>query len=104
MEHEVLGALAMNKVKGNIKVNVIEAPMFGVSRKDTLDDLAALTGATVIDETLGDDMDLIQPEHLGTCTNATSTQYNTLLQVEEIPEEVVDIIKSLKDKVKSKKK
>ncbi len=60
VEHEVIGALAMNKVKGNIKINVVEAPIFGVSRKETLDDLAALTGATVIDETLGDDMDLIQ--------------------------------------------
>ena len=49
-EQSVISALAMNKVKGNIKVNVINAPTYGVSKKDTLNDLALLTGATVINE------------------------------------------------------
>jgi len=103
VEHEVIGALAMNKVKGNIKINVVEAPIFGVSRKETLDDLAALTGATVIDETLGDDMDLIHVDQLGTCKKVTSTAYNTLIQVEETPEVVIDLIQSLKDRIKKEK-
>ena len=67
LEQGVLSALAMNKNKGNIKVNVINAPTYGVSKKEVLDDLALLTGATIINEDLGDDMDLIQVEHLGTC-------------------------------------
>ncbi len=58
-EQGVTSALAMNKVKGNIKVNVINAPTYGINKKDTLSDLALLTGATVINEDLGDDMDLI---------------------------------------------
>ena len=41
-EQSVISALAMNKVKGNIKVNVINAPTYGVSKKDTLNDLALL--------------------------------------------------------------
>ena len=44
-EQSVIYALAMNKVKGNIKVNIINAPTYGVSKKDTLNDLAILTGA-----------------------------------------------------------
>ena len=67
-EPTVVSSLAMNKAKGNIKVNVINAPTYGVNKKDTLDDLALLTGATVINEDLGDDMDLINPEHLGQCS------------------------------------
>ena len=50
-------ALAMNKMKGNIEVNILEAPAFGFSQKELLEDLALLTGATVINENLGDDMD-----------------------------------------------
>ena len=50
VEPQVMTALAMNKVKGNIKVNIIDAPTFGINKRDTLDDLALLTGATLIKE------------------------------------------------------
>ena len=82
-EQSVISALAMNKVKGNIKVNVINAPTYGVSKKDTLNDLALLTGATVINEDLGDDMDLIQPEYLGSCLKSITTDLETIIQVED---------------------
>ena len=59
LEQGVLSALAMNKNKGNIKVNVINAPTYGVNKKQILDDLSLLTGATIINEDLGDDLDLI---------------------------------------------
>ena len=62
---QVKAALMMNKIKGNIKVNIIDTPGFGPTRKDAIEDLAILTGATVINEELGDDLDLIKPEHLG---------------------------------------
>ena len=80
--------LAMNKIKGNIKVNVIEAPVYGVSKKETLEDLALLTGATVINEDLGDDIDLIQPEQLGECIKTITSEHETILQVEEVNEEI----------------
>ena len=72
VDAQVLSALAMNKIKGNIKVNIIDAPAFGVNKKETLQDLALLTGATVINEDLGDDIDLIQPEQLGECLKSVS--------------------------------
>jgi len=97
---QVMNALSMNKVKGNIKVNVIAAPPYGVNKKDTLDDLATLTGATVINENLGDDMDMIQPEHLGSCDKSTSTNNETIIQVNELPESVEELIKSLQSKLK----
>ena len=100
VEQQVMTALAMNKVKGNIKVNMLEAPVYGISRKETLDDLAMLTGATVINEDLGDDMDLVQPEHLGICLKAVSTEVDTIIQIEETPEEVTELIKGIKKQIK----
>ena len=73
MEQPVISALAMNKVKGNIKVNVINAPTYGITKKEMLTDLSMLTGATVINEDLGDDLDLIKPEFLGTCLKSITT-------------------------------
>ena len=64
LDQGVLSALAMNKNKGNIKVNVINAPTYGISKQEILEDLSLLTGATIINEDLGDDMDMIQVEHL----------------------------------------
>ena len=99
VDPQVMTALAMNRVKGNIKVNVIDAPTFGVNKKDTLDDLAMLTGATVINEDLGDDMDLIQPEHLGECLRAISDREETIIQIEDTPEEVLEVIKQLQTQI-----
>ena len=96
MEHIPLSVLAMNKLKGNIKVNVIDAPTFGVNRKEIFDDLALLTGATVINEDLGDDLDLIQPDLLGTCLKSITDQTETILHIEETPEEVLEIIDYIK--------
>ena len=96
LEQGVLSALAMNKKKGNIKVNVINAPTYGISKKEVLDDLALLTGATIINEDLGDDMDLIQVEHLGTCLKSVTTHEETILQFDEPTEEVLSIIAEIK--------
>lgn len=102
METNVLSALAMNKVKGNIKVNVINAPTYGVNKKDTLMDLALLTGATIINEDLGDDMDLILPEYLGSCLKAVTDDSETVLQVNGTTEEVQLLIDELKTQLEGK--
>jgi chaperonin GroEL len=96
LEPTVLSALAMNKSRGNIKINVINAPTFGINRKEILDDLALLTNATVINEDLGDDLDLIQPEHLGTCIKSITTHEDTVLHVGEPSQDILDIIEDIK--------
>jgi chaperonin GroEL len=96
MEQVVLSTLAMNKSKGNIKINVINAPTFGVNRKEIFDDLALLTGATLINEDLGDDLDLIQPELLGSCLKSITNHEETILHVGESTEEVLAIIDDIK--------
>tara|TARA_Y100000004_G_scaffold187866_1_gene241198 strand:+ start:22 stop:1569 length:1548 start_codon:yes stop_codon:yes gene_type:complete len=82
VETQVLNALAMNKVKGNIKVNVLDAPTYGLNRKNILSDLCAVTGATLINEDLGDDIDLIAVDHLGKCLKSITNNENTILKVD----------------------
>jgi len=82
VDSQVVSALAMNKSKGNIKVNIIDAPVYGISKKDVLSDLCAVTGATLINEDLGDDMDIIEPEHLGSCIKSVTNHEETILQVD----------------------
>ncbi|MAZ73096.1 MAG: molecular chaperone GroEL [Flavobacteriaceae bacterium] len=103
VDTQVMSALAMNKIKGNIKVNVIDAPIYGVNKKETLEDLALLTGATVINEDLGDDIDLIQPEQLGECIKSISSEHETILHTHEANEEVNGLIKEIKAKLKTAK-
>ena len=100
LEQGVLSALAMNKMKGNVKINVIDAPTYGINKKQTLDDLALLTGATIVNEDLGDDMDLIQIEYLGTCLKSVTSHSDTIIQVKETSPEVETIIQGIKDKLK----
>ena len=104
VDQQVVSALAMNKTKGNIKVNIVDAPVYGISKKDVLSDLCAVTGATLINEDLGDDMDIIQPEHLGTCIKSVTNHEETILQVDLTDKgEVKDTIRLLEDQIKETK-
>ena len=103
LDPSVVSTLAMNKVKGNIKINVIDAPTYGISKKDMLSDLAVLTGATVINEDLGDDLDIIRPELLGTCYRSVTSDYETIIQVDTDTEEVSKLIEEVKSQIKEAK-
>ena len=100
MEQPVLSALMMNKMKGTIKVNVIDAPTFGVNKLNLLQDLSLITGATIINEDLGDDMDLITEDHLGSCVKTVTSMTETIIQVDSISKETLEVIKELKKKLK----
>ena len=103
LEQGVLSALAMNKTKGNIKVNVIDAPTYGINKQQMLQDLSMLTGATIINEDLGDDINMIQPDHLGTCLKSVTSHEDTILQINESTEEVKQVIKDIKEKLLKEK-
>ena len=103
LEQGVLSALAMNKTKGNIKVNVIDAPTYGINKQQMLQDLSMLTGATIINEDLGDDMNMIQPDHLGTCLKSVTSHEDTILQINESTEEVKHVIQDIKEKLLKEK-
>ena len=94
---------AMNKIKGNIKINIVDGPIFGYTKKQVLNDIALMTGATVINEHLGDDLDLIQPEHLGECVKVYTTEYETIIQTNSPSKEVKKLIKKVKSDLAKEK-
>ncbi len=100
-DEQVTAALAMNVRNKNIKANIIDSPDFGINRKQTIQDLAMLTGATVINEDLGDDMDLIDIHHLGTCKRSETTGHETIIQVETMSSEVKEAIELIKKEIES---
>ena len=99
-DEQVVSALAMNKKKGNIKVNIIDTPDFGIYRKEKLQDLALLTGATVVNEDLGDDLDMIEVEMLGKCLKSITNDQETIIQVGDTSIEVQEVIDSIQDDIK----
>ena len=101
LEKQPISALIMNKIKGNIKANVVAPPGFNFWKKDFLDDIAAVTGATHINEEYGDDVDLITPDMLGECERAISDSKSTVLKIKEIPKEAKERILEIEDQLKS---
>lgn len=101
LEKQPMSALVMNKIKGNIKVNVVAPPGFSFWKKDFLDDIAAVTGAVHINEEYGDDVDLITPDMLGECERAVSDGKSTVLKITNIPEAAKERIKSIEDQLNS---
>ena len=103
VEQQVKAALMMNKVKGVIKVNVIDPPGFGPTRKQTLEDLAFLTGAAVINEELGDDMDILDIKCLGEAEFAVTDSKNTVIKTYDIEEGLQERIDLAKKAAKNEK-
>jgi len=101
LDEKVLNALAMNKVKGNIKVNVIPSPPHGINRKQILDDLSLMTGATVVSEKIGDDMSYMNEDILGRCLKSVTSNIDTVLQIDKTPKEVEEIVLDLKEQIKN---
>ena len=99
VEAQPLATLVSNKVKGNIKINIVDTPGFGPTRQDTIEDLAILTNATIIDESLGDDLDLIDPNVLGEAVKAVTDEKGTVLQVEAESDTLRDRISFVEDKI-----
>lgn len=66
IEGEALATLVVNKLRGTIRVAAVKAPGFGDRRKAMLEDIAILTGGTVISEEKGYKLDQATVEYLGT--------------------------------------
>jgi chaperonin GroEL len=103
VEEQVKSALLMNKVKGNIKVNIIDPPGFGPTKEDTVQDLALLTGATIMNEELGDDLDLIRPDCLGEVVKSVTDNRTTVLTTGSTGENLQDRLKEIRKKIKDSK-
>ena len=103
VEQQPYAALLTNKVKGNIKVNIVDVPGFGSTKRDTIEDLALLTGATIVDEELGDDLDLIEPSVLGRALKSVTDNKNTVLTIESVPDDAKTRIEAVEHKIEEEK-
>ena len=103
VSQQVKSALLMNKVKGNIKVNIVDLPGFGPTKQDTIKDLAILTGAKVINEELGDDLDGISLDILGEVEKSVTDDKNTVITTLETTEDVSERIKKVQKLKKNEK-
>jgi len=77
IEGEALATLVVNNMRGIFKVAAVKAPGFGDRRKAILEDIAVLTGATVISEEVGLSLEGVTEEHLGTAKRIEIGKDNT---------------------------
>jgi len=79
IEGEALATLVVNNIRGVVKVAAVKAPGFGDRRKALLQDIAILTGATVISEEVGLNLEKATVEDLGTAKKISISKENTTL-------------------------
>merc|ERR1712176_1539362 len=79
VESEALATLVVNKLRAGIKVCAVKAPGFGDNRKATMQDLALLTGGTVVSEEMGMKLEEVTPEQLGRCKKIEVDENNTVI-------------------------
>ncbi len=79
VEGEALTTLVVNKLRGTLKIAAVKAPGFGDRRKEMLQDIATLTGATVVSEERGYTLENATLQMLGKCEKVVVTKENTTI-------------------------
>ena len=79
VDGEALTTLVVNKLRGTLKIAAVKAPGFGDRRKEMLQDIAILTGATVISEERGYTLENATPDMLGKAEKVTISKENTTI-------------------------
>ena len=79
VEGEALATLVVNKLRGGLKVAAVKAPGFGDRRKAMLEDIAVLTGGTVVSEDLGFKLEAVTLDMLGRAKKVTIDKENTTI-------------------------
>ena len=79
VDSEALTTLVVNRLRTNLKICAVKAPGFGDRRKAMLEDIAVLTGGTVISEEKGLKLEQATMEMLGTCEKVTISKDNTTI-------------------------
>jgi chaperonin GroEL len=79
VDSQALGLLVVNRLRGGLKVVAVKAPGFGDRRKAMLEDIAILTGGTVISEEKGYKLEGVELDHLGTAEKIIVDKDNTTI-------------------------
>jgi len=79
IEGEALATLVVNNARGAVKAVAVKAPGFGDRRREMLQDIATLTGATVISESAGLSLEKVNGDHLGSAARIEVSKDNTII-------------------------
>lgn len=100
VEGDLLTTLLVNSLRGLIKVCAVKAPGFGDRQKDMLEDIAILTGATMISEELGTNLKDVNLNELGSASSIKVTKdRTTIIGGEGDPEEIKNRVAQLRTQV-----
>ena len=100
VDPEALTTLVVNRLRGGLKICAVKAPGFGDRRKAMLEDIAVLTGGTVISEEKGLKLEQATLEMLGTCDKVTVTKDNTtIVNGAGAKEAIADRIAQIKNEI-----
>ncbi len=100
VDSEALTTLVVNRLRGGLKICAVKAPGFGDRRKAMLEDIAVLTGGTVISEEKGLKLEQATLEMLGTCDKVTVTKDNTtIVNGAGAKEAIADRIAQIKNEI-----
>lgn len=100
VDGEALATLAVNKLRGTLNVLAVKAPGFGDRRKEMLQDIAILTGGTVISEELGRKLESVNVEDLGRARRVVATKdKTTIIEGKGSPEAIQDRIRQIKAQI-----
>lgn len=104
LEGDALSTIVVNKLRGTLKVAAVKAPGFGDRRKAMLQDIAVLTGATVISEEVGMSLKEIPTTALGSAEKITVTkETTTIVDGAGSPEEIAARIKQIEAEIAQSK-
>ena len=100
VEGEALATLVVNKLRGTIQVSAVKAPGFGERRKAMLEDIAVLTGGTMISEDLGIKLENIKISDLGRAKKITVDKENTtIVEGAGDPQKIQGRVKQIKTQI-----
>lgn len=103
MEGDALGTLIFNAIRGTIKVVVVKAPSFGEKRKAILEDMSALTGASIVSDDYGLAIKDVKLEHLGTGKVKVTKDTTTITNGGGDADKLAERVETLKKQVENLK-
>ena len=102
LEGEALATLVVNSLRGILKVCAVKAPGFGDRRKATLEDIAILTGGTLVTKDIGLSLDKATLEHLGQAKRVEVNKENTtIINGAGNPEMIEARVKNIRTQIES---
>ncbi len=100
LKGEALTSLIMNVLQGKLRLCAVKSPSFGDNRKQMLEDIAILTGATVISESMGYTLDKVELDDLGSCKSIKVSKDTTIIvDGNSLQEELEERITQIKNQI-----